>query len=94
MARVYKDTTTLKMKYEIQHSELSNGTKEAIYKWLDIQDILLYNPPNDKRFKKHKDTYFKEFFKIVLNVKKGIYNDCYYISVINDLYKKVFKNRR
>lgn len=47
MARIYKTPTK-----EQIFNELDNDLKETLNKMLELQDILINDPPNDKKFKK------------------------------------------
>ena len=61
---------------------------------LELQDILINNPPNDKRFK--DIDYFMEYYDIISKVQDPNvnYSDEYIVIAINSLYNKVFKHRR
>lgn len=61
---------------------------------LEIQDILLNNPPNDKRFKKNEVSYMLEYINILNNAELNDYSDEQIKNSINKLYNKIFKNRR
>ena len=61
---------------------------------LEIQDILLNNPPNDKRFKKNEVNYMLEYINILSNAELNNYSDEQIKNSVNKLYNKIFKNRR
>ena len=75
-------------------SELNDEHKSTITKALEIQDILINNPPSDKRFNKHSITYILDYIEILNAVQNDDYNDKNIQRRINSLYNKVFKNRR
>ena len=89
MARIDKEPTK-----EQLFNGLSKEHKETINKMLEIQDILLINPPNDKRFNKHEFNYMIEYINILNNVQLKDYSDEYLQNAINNLYDKIFKHRR
>ena len=89
MARVYKTPTK-----EQVINGLSEEHRQTINKMLDIQDILLKNPPNDKKFKKHEFNYMLEYINILNNVELSDYSDEYLQDAINNLYDEIFKHRR
>ena len=88
MTRIYKTPR----KEEIL-SNLSEH-QHVIKKMLDIQDILINDPPNDKRFKKHEFNYMLKYINILNNVQLKDYSDKYLQNAINNLYDEIFKNRR
>lgn len=63
---------------------------------IEIQDILFNNPPNDKRFNKSSLSYTLELFNIMtdLELDNGHYSDEAIQRRINNLYNRIFKNRR
>lgn len=89
MARIDKKPTD-----EQLFNGLSKEHKETIKKMLDIQHILLNDPPNDKKFKKYECTYMLEYIDILNNVQFSDYSDEYLQNAINKLYDKIFKHRR
>jgi hypothetical protein len=90
MARIYKSP-----KNEDLFKGISEEHKDTINKMLEIQDILLVNPPNDKKFNMHNDSYFLEYFNILMYIQEDKnYNDEYVKIAIKNLHKKIFKNRR
>lgn len=70
--------------------------KNTINQILEIQDILFNNPPKDKRFNKNSFNYTLELFNILTDIEQdnGHYSDEQIQKRINDLYNKIFKNRR
>lgn len=66
----------------------------AINKMLELQDILINNPPNDKSFKKHEFNYLLAYMNILAKVQYSDYNDEHIINAIDKLNDRVFKNRR
>ena len=89
MAKIYKTPTK-----EQLFNELDNDLKTTLNKMLELQDILINNPPNDKKFNKHSFNYMLEYIDILNNVQFKNYSDEYVTNTINNLYDKVFKNRR
>lgn len=89
MARLYSTP-----KKEQVINGLSEEHRNTINKMLDIQDILLNNPPNDKRFKKNEFKYMLEYINILNNVQLSDYSDEFLANAINNLYDKIFKHRR
>lgn len=79
---------------ELLFKNLSKKHKDTINKMLDLQDILLNDPPNDKRFKKNEFNYFMEYFNIIGIIQYSDYNDRDIQETINKLYNEVFKHRR
>lgn len=75
-------------------SDLSEEHRNTINKMLDIQDILLKNPPSDKRFKRQEFNYMLEYIDILSNMQFTDYSDEYITNAINNLYDKIFKHRR
>lgn len=75
---------------------LSQEHRETILKMSDIQDIILCNPPSDKRYKKSQDKYLIAYTKIVDYIQRDDtnYNDEYVKTLINKLYDDIFKHRR
>ena len=75
-------------------NEISDEQKDTINKMLELQDIIINNPPNDKRFK--DIDYFMEYYDIISKVQDPNvnYSDEYIVIAINSLYNKVFKHRR
>ena len=75
-------------------NEVSDEQKDTINKMLELQDIIINNPPNDKRFK--DIDYFMEYYDIISKVQDPNvnYSDEYIVIAINSLYNKVFKHRR
>lgn len=63
---------------------------------IEIQDILFNNPPNDKRFNRYSFSYTIELFNIMtdLELDNGHYSDEAIQRRINNLYNRIFKNRR
>ena len=62
----------------------------------EIKDILFNNPPQDKRFKRNSFNYTLELFNIFTDIElgNGHYSDEDIQKRINNLYNKIFKNRR
>ena len=89
MAQIHKEPTKDQL-----FSGLSQEHRDVLNKMLEIQDILLINPPNDKRFNKHECTYMIEYINILNNVQFSDYSDEYLQNAINKLYDKIFKHRR
>ena len=89
MAQIYKTPTK-----EQLYNELSDNLKTTLNKMLELQDVLINNPPNDKKFKKREFNYMLEYIDILNNVQFKDYSDEYVTNAINNLYDKVFKNRR
>ena len=89
MARIYKTPTKEQILNEIEQEHLT-----TINKMLEIQDILLNNPPIDKSFIKSKFKYILEYIDILTNAELKDYSDNYIKNAINNLYDKIFKNRR
>lgn len=75
-------------------NELNEEHRHTINKMLDIQDILLKNPPSDKRFKRQEFNYMLEYIDILSNVQFTDYSDEYLQNAINNLYDKIFKHRK
>ena len=73
-----------------------SDTKKTINQVLEIQRILFDNPPNDKQFNKMSFNYTIELFNIlmIIDQDKGNYSDALIQQKINNLHKKIFKNRR
>lgn len=61
-----------------------------------IQDILFNKSPNDKQFKKNSFNYTIELFNIMTDIEQdnGQYSDEMIQKRIDNLYNKIFKNRR
>ena len=89
MAQIYKKPTKEQLYYK-----LNNDLKPTLNKMLVLQDILINNPPNDKKFNKRGFNYMLEYIDILTNVEFKNYSDEYIINAIDNLYNKVFKNRR
>lgn len=91
MARLYNKPTK-----EQFLEELEEEHKETIYKMLEIQDILINNPPNDKKFNNNQSKYLIEYLKIINNIETDNkhYDDNYLKNRINILHSKIFKHRR
>lgn len=91
MARIYKTPTK-----EQLYNELDDTLKTTLNKMLEIQNILINNPPNDKKFNNKQMNYFIEYSNILFQIENdnAHYTDDYIINAINNLYDKVFKNRR
>ena len=89
MARIdHKPTfNQLKEKLDKEH-------QETINKMLKIQDLLLCNPPKDKRFKKYDTKYLLKYIEIINNIQNTDYNEPYIRDSINNLYNKIFEHRR
>jgi len=70
--------------------------KVTIQQIKDIQDILFNSPPNDKAFNKKSFNYTIELFNILTDIEQdnGHYSDEQIQERINNLYNKIFKNRR
>ena len=91
MAEIYKTPT----REQILHSA-SDELKETLNKMIAIQDILLHDPPKDKKFNKRYMDYFIEYSTILFKVESENerYTNKHIINAINRLYDKIFKNRR
>lgn len=89
MARIYKTPTKEQLLNELEQDHLT-----TINKMLEIQNILLNNPPNDKPFKKNEFKYMLEYINILTNIEFTDYSDEHIQNSINNLYDKIFKNRR
>lgn len=78
-------------------NECEDIHQEIIKKALKIQDILLVNTPNDKDVVNNSTEWLLEYIDII-NKLDGSYNKHYsdevIIKGINNLYNKIFKNRR
>lgn len=85
MARVYQ---------EANDDGVNNEHIDTIKKALEIQDILINDPPNDKRFNNNSSKYLLDYITILNDVKNSDYSDAYIVSRINSLYNKIFKHRR
>lgn len=83
------------LKRPSRYDELDD-TNETIKKMLKITDILLYNPPKDKRFLKRSDNYFIQLYLIMSRVQdeNKHYSDDEIQRDVNALYNDIFKNRR
>lgn len=70
--------------------------KDTINQVIEIQDILFNKPPNDKGFKKNEFNYTLDLFMILNDIEqdKGHYSDEIIQKRINNLYNRIFKNRR
>lgn len=75
---------------------MQDDYKKTINQVLEIQRILFDNPPNDKQFNKKSFNYTLELFNIlmIIDQDKGNYSDALIQKKINNLYNKIFKNRR
>lgn len=75
---------------------MQDDYKKTINQVLEIQDILFNNPPNDKQFNKKSFNYTLDLFNIlmIIDQDKGNYSDKMIQQRINNLHKKIFKNRR
>ncbi|MBQ9013449.1 MAG: hypothetical protein IJ094_07870 [Bacilli bacterium] len=73
-----------------------SDTQKTINQVLEIQRILFDNPPNDKQFNKMSFNYTIELFNILMIIDQdnGHYSDTLIQKKINNLYNKIFKNRR
>lgn len=91
MAQIYKTPTK-----EQVFSNASDELKETLTKMLEIHDILLNDPPNDKKFKTKYMDYFIEYSNILFQIESdnARYTDTYIVNNIDNLYKKIFKGRR
>ena len=76
------------------YNSLNKEHREIIDKMLEIQDILINDPPNDKKFNKNQYNYMLEYINILNNVEFSDYSDKYLIKAIDNLYNKIFKHRR
>lgn len=82
------------LKRPSRYDELDD-TNETIKKALKITDILINNPPKDKRFLKRYDDYFLQYYLIISRVQENKhYSDDEIQRDINKLYNDIFKNRR
>lgn len=82
------------LKRPSRYDELDD-TNEKIKKALKITDILINNPPKDKRFLKRYDDYFLQYFLIMSRVQENKhYSDDEIQRDVNKLYNDIFKNRR
>ncbi len=84
----------IKPKQEQVFNGLSEEHRNTLNKMIEIQDILLNDPPNDKRFKRQEFNYMLEYIDILTNVQYTDYSDEYITNAINNLYDKIFKHRR
>lgn len=84
----------IKPKQEQVFNGLSEEHRNTLNKMIEIQDILLNDPPNDKRFKRQEFNYMLEYIDILSNVQFTDYSDEYITNAINNLYDKIFKHRR
>lgn len=84
--RIYKD----------QDDDINKELKDTINKMLEINDIVLHNPPNDKIFKRYQFNYTIELFNILTDLEQcnGHYSEEQIQKRINNLHSKIFKNRR
>lgn len=91
MARIYQTPT----KEQILN-DASDELKETLNKMIAIKDILLNDPPKDKKFNKRYMDYFIEYSTILFKVESENtrYTNTYIKNAINRLYDKIFKNRR
>jgi hypothetical protein len=74
--------------------DISEEHRDTINKMLELQDILINDPPNDKRFNKYSINYMLDYISILNDVQYKDYSDEYLIISINNLYNRVFKHRR
>lgn len=82
--------------YKNQNNDTSE-LKDTINKMLEINDILLNNQPTDKRFKRNEFKYMIDLFNIMTAISgenNKNYSDDEIKASINQLYNKIFKNRR
>ena len=84
----------IKPKQEQVFNGLSEEHRNTLNKMIEIQDILLNDPTNDKRFKRQEFNYMLEYIDILTNVQYTDYSDEYITNAINNLYDKIFKHRR
>ena len=84
----------IKPKQEQVFNGLSEEHRNTLNKMIEIQDILLNDPPNDKRFKRQEFNYMLEYIDILTDVQYTDYSDEYITNAINNLYDKIFKHRR
>jgi hypothetical protein len=91
MAQIYKPPTK-----EQIFSNASNELKDTLNKMIEIHDILLVNPPNDRKYNKKCMDYFIEYSTILFHIESdnARYTDAYIVNSINNLYDKIFKGRR
>lgn len=91
MARIYQTPTR-----EQILNDANDEFKETLNKMIAIQDILLNDPPKDKKFNKRYMDYFIEYSTILFKVESENerYTNTYIQNAINRLYNKIFKNRR
>ena len=91
MAQIYKPLTK-----EQVLSNANDELKDTLNKMIDIQDILINDPPNDKKFNKKCIDYFIEYSNILFQIESdnARYTDEYITKAINNLYDKIFKHRR
>ena len=91
MARIYNTPTQ-----EQLLDSVSDDLKETLHKMIEIKDILLNDPPKDKKFNDKYMDYFIEYSTILFKVE-GIdkhYSNYYIKNAINNLHKKIFRRRR
>ena len=86
----------MKIKSLSDEDKISNDLKDTLNKMIEIKDILIDNPPNDKGFNKKQFNYTLELFNIYTQIEQdnANYSTDYIQSEINDLHKRIFKNRR
>ena len=89
MARIYKTPT----KEQVLNG-LSEEHRNTINKMLEIQDILIDNPPNDKYFNNNEVKYMLQYISILSDVELTTYSDERLQKAINRLHTNIFKNRR
>lgn len=77
-------------------TQLNGNLKDILNKMIEIKDILIDNPPNDKRFNKKYFDYTLDLFNIYTQLEQDNtnYSTAFIQKEINDLHKKIFKNRR
>lgn len=71
-----------------------NEIKTTIDKALQIQNILLYDKMVDKKLEKQHTNYMIEYIQILNLLDDKCYSDTLIQNKINNLYDKIFKNRR
>ena len=82
--------------YKNQNNDTSE-LKDTINKMLEINDILLNNQPTDKKIKRNEFKYMIDLFNIMTAISgenNKNYSDDEIKASINQLYNKIFKNRR
>lgn len=89
MARIYKKPTKERLL-----NRLDEEHKETINKMLELQEILVNNPPNDKAFTKKGTNYLIDYISVLNDIDINDYSDEHIKKLVNNLYNRVFKNRR